>query len=451
MIRQANSGIIRPEEIYLFQPASRSDSESALTFIKQIRAVRHRCQEQSIELPLFLNYCLKNEIAFSWYDTLSENEKDEMDQSDHKWISALKRDFMRSPTQFSAKAHSTRYAKIERVHSIWFKNEITSAAYLQELTKSHQWWTSVEQPLRTRQPPQTPQTPQPSQLPQIKQIPQLPQISQISQIKQAPQSKQTEINLQVIRQPTNGLVSRAAANSVMSASYVGQIPLRLNYAGKSDFVSTCSLSEVPNRVISATQTSLTYFNEKSTPHTVKRGTILGKASSVDRGALTYSKQATGIAVWRHPSRIKEIPQLKQSPPAEQAPQLKQSSSAKQSSSVEQLSVEQPSVEQPSVEQLSVEQPSMKQLSQQSLQISHLEQKVSVEQPSVEQSSLILQPSIEQLPFVEKSQLPHYILHTLCITHYYLDNHLNHWYFDTGWGKLALNEPHTTRCLRSQRR
>jgi hypothetical protein len=98
--------------------------------------------------------------------------------------------------------------------------------------------------------------------------------------------------LQVNRQPSINIVVRVAKNTVIPASSLGQVPIRLNYSGKADLLFTSSIAEVPDGILSAAQPTLGYLNEGPPPLTVKRGTILGTASAVNGGNFAFSPQAT---------------------------------------------------------------------------------------------------------------------------------------------------------------
>ena len=100
------------------------------------------------------------------------------------------------------------------------------------------------------------------------------------------------VNLQVSRQLSKSIVIRAAKDSTIAANSVGQISLRLNHPGKADLLFTTGRSEIPDGIISATQTTLTFSNDTSVPCTIKRGTILGTALSINGGSFTYAAKAT---------------------------------------------------------------------------------------------------------------------------------------------------------------
>ncbi|KAF7502140.1 hypothetical protein GJ744_006982 [Endocarpon pusillum] len=89
-------------------------------------------------------------------------------------------------------------------------------------------------------------------------------------------------------------VIRAGKNSTIPANAAGQVAIRLNHSGKADLVFTSKHAEIPNGVISATQRSVLFTNEDSTPREIKRGTILGTATLISAGSFAYLAQATEV-------------------------------------------------------------------------------------------------------------------------------------------------------------
>lgn len=102
------------------------------------------------------------------------------------------------------------------------------------------------------------------------------------------------VSLQVTRQPSSKVVIRAAKDCIIAANSVGQVPLRFSHSGRADLVFSSGLSEIPDGVISAAQTTLTYSNQISAPQKIKRGAILGTASTVNGGTFAYAAQATKV-------------------------------------------------------------------------------------------------------------------------------------------------------------
>ncbi|ERF74442.1 hypothetical protein EPUS_09487 [Endocarpon pusillum Z07020] len=102
------------------------------------------------------------------------------------------------------------------------------------------------------------------------------------------------VRLQVTRQPISNFVVRVSKDSTIPPHSMGQIALRLNHSGKADLLFTSNRPEIPDGVITATQSTVMYSNQESTPQTIKRGTILGTASSIRAGSFATSEIATEI-------------------------------------------------------------------------------------------------------------------------------------------------------------
>ncbi len=98
------------------------------------------------------------------------------------------------------------------------------------------------------------------------------------------------IRVQITRQSSVNLILRAAKKVEIPANSIGQIPVRLRYSDKTDLLFLSQMPEIPDGIVSALQTALTYSNQSSASQTVHRGAILGTAASINGGEIAYTAQ-----------------------------------------------------------------------------------------------------------------------------------------------------------------
>lgn len=102
------------------------------------------------------------------------------------------------------------------------------------------------------------------------------------------------VHLQITREPMANFVVRAGKDCIIPANSMGQVALRMNHSGKADLLFTSNHPEILDGVVSAAQNAVMYSNQDSEPRQIKRGTILGTATSISAGHFVYAAQATEV-------------------------------------------------------------------------------------------------------------------------------------------------------------